>query len=29
MEFNRRHIWAAILLSCLVFWTVLIASAVA
>lgn len=29
MELNRRHIWAAILLSCLVFWAIVIASAVA
>ncbi len=26
MELNRRHVWAAILLSCLVFWAILIAN---
>lgn len=26
MEYSRRHIWAAILLSCFVFWVILIAS---
>ncbi len=29
MEYSRRHIWSAILLSCFVFWVILIASAIA
>lgn len=26
MEYSRRHVWAAMLLSCFVFWAILIAS---